>query len=197
MNVRTVGKRMESVVINILILLLVVGCNDMYDDHRIKPLQESKFYGDHLSARQLPEGTVARAYARSDELLYAGKVDGKFVDEFPFTVTDDLVRRGQDCFNTFCSPCHGRTGDGAGMIVQRGFPRPNSFHSDSIRSRPAGFYYDVITNGFGRMYSYASSVPVGDRWAIAMYIRALQLSRRAPSSMLSDIDKKKISEVRK
>jgi mono/diheme cytochrome c family protein len=183
---------------NLLIAcFLIAGCNDMYDGHKLKPLEESKFYADRRSARPLPEGTVARGHARTEELLYTGMIDSAVADVFPFPVTEQVVQRGQDQFNTFCSPCHGRLGDGGGMIVQRGFPRPNSFHSDSVRGKPAGFYFDVITNGFGRMYSYAPSVAVNDRWAIISYIRALQLSQRAPYDQLPAVDKQKISEMRK
>ena len=177
--------------------LFIAGCNDMYDGHKLKPLEESKFYPDHRSARPLPEGTVARGFARTDELLYTGKIDSAYADLFPFPVTEQVVQRGQNQFNTFCSPCHGRLGDGGGMIVQRGFPKPNSFHSDSVRLKPAGFYFDVITNGFGRMYSYAPSVPVPDRWAIISYIRALQLSQRTPYDELSAAEKQKLLEMRK
>jgi hypothetical protein len=158
------------------ILIFLAGCNDMADQPKYKPLRSSKMYSNG-SSRPLVEGTVARGQARTDELLYTGRMQGSFSDVFPFRVTDSLLLRGQNRFNTFCSPCHGRLGDGAGMIVRRGFPRPNSFHADSVRARPAGYYFDVITNGFGRMYSYAPSVPVEDRWAIIAYIRALQLSR--------------------
>lgn len=175
----------------------MVGCNDMYDGHKMKPLQESKYYADHLSARQIPEGTVARGYDRTDELLYTGRIDSVLADAFPFEITDDVMKTGQHQFSTFCTPCHGRLGDGNGMIVQRGFPRPNSYHADSIRSKPAGYYFDVITNGFGRMYSYAPSVPVRDRWAIVAYIRALQLSQRAPTEELSSADRISISKAAK
>jgi hypothetical protein len=157
---------------------LFTACTDMYNQPKYKPLRESKSFANG-SSRPLVEGTVARGYARTDELLYTGKINGKLADVFPHKVTPEILKRGQDRFNTFCSPCHGRLGNGLGMIVQRGFPRPNSFHSDSVRTKPVGYYFDVITNGFGRMYSYAPSVPVDDRWAIVAYVRALQLSQRA------------------
>ncbi len=191
------GPKVQSILRSAVFLLVLAGCNDLYDNQRMKPLEESKFYGDHLSARPLPEGTVARGYARTEELLYTGKIDGKFADDIPAMLNDETLKRGQNRFNTFCSPCHGRVGDGGGMIVQRGFPSPNSFHSDSVRSKPAGYYFDVITNGFGRMYSYASSVPVGDRWAIVLYIRALQLSQHVPIAELPSVDKEKIYHVHK
>ncbi len=109
------------------------------------------------------------------------------------TVDSALLARGQDRFNTFCSPCHGRTGEGTGMIVQRGFPKPNSFHQDSVRAKPDGYYFDVITNGFGRMYSYAPSVPAADRWAIVAYVRALQLSRKVDAARLTADERKRLS----
>jgi len=165
--------------------LTFTGCTDMYDGQKIKPLEESRFYDDRLSSRPIVEGTVPRGYARTEELLYTGKINRRLANVFPFAVTEGVVARGQDRFNIFCSPCHGRLGDGNGMVVRRGFPKPNSFHSDSLRARPVGYYFDVMTNGFGRMYSYASSVPVHDRWTIAAYIRALQLSQRVAVGALS------------
>jgi mono/diheme cytochrome c family protein len=115
------------------------------------------------------------------------------VTAIPATVDSALLYRGQDRFNTFCSPCHGRTGEGTGMIVQRGFPKPNSFHMDSVRAKPDGYYFDVITNGFGRMYSYAPSVPTADRWAIVAYVRALQMSRTVDAAALTADERKKLS----
>lgn len=169
-----------------LLLLVFAGCNDMYDTGRIKPFERNAFFVDGSSARPIPEGTVAREQAVVRDLFHTGKRDGKFLDAFPFVITDSVMRRGRDRYTTFCTPCHGRLGDGGGMIVLRGFPRPNSFHSDSVRARPAGYYFDVITNGFGRMYSYAPSIPIEDRWAIVAYIRALQLSQRAEVSALPE-----------
>ena len=168
----------------------------MYDKQRIKPLEESTFYLDKLSARPLVEGTVARGHMNMDELLYRGTVEGRTADVFPFPVTLEVIKHGQDRFNTFCSPCHSRLGDGNGMIVRRGFPKPNSFHSDSVRTKPVGYYFDVITNGFGRMYSYAPSVPVEDRWAIVAYIRALQLSQHVRLTELSSEEQLRIEKPR-
>ena len=176
--------------------VLSAGCTDMYDHQRVKPLQENKFYRDGLSARPLVEGTVARGHENMDDHLYLGTVNGKLVDEFPFPATLEVIKHGQDRYNTFCSPCHSRLGDGNGMIVRRGFPKPNSFHSDSVRNKPTGYYFDVITNGFGRMYSYAPSVPVKDRWAIVAYIRALQLSQRARFTDLSADEQSRIAGLK-
>lgn len=185
---------MKNLVVTLLIagsaLPVLTGCNDMYDTARIKPLEKSDFFADRSTARTLPQGTVARGHAVKDDLYHSGKINGSLADAFPFAVTDSIMARGKDRYTTFCTPCHGRLGDGNGMIVQRGFPRPNSFHADSVRVRPAGYYFDVITNGFGRMYSYAASVPVDDRWSIVAYIRALQYSQRVPlSSLPAEIQK--------
>jgi mono/diheme cytochrome c family protein len=172
---------------------VLAACTDMYDQPKYRPLRSSTLYADG-SSRPLMEGTVARGYARTDELMYTGRIQGKLADAFPFSITAEVVWRGQDRFNTFCTPCHGRLGDGAGMIVRRGFPKPNSFHSDSVRTKPAGYFFDVITNGFGRMYSYAPSVPAEDRWAIIAYIRALQLSQRTSIGDLADAEQKQMAE---
>jgi mono/diheme cytochrome c family protein len=174
-------------------VLLLAGCTDMYNGNRIKPLEESKFYADKQTARPLVAGTVPRGMAEVSDPFHTGKQGGAFVTAIPVTVDSALVYRGQDRFNTFCSPCHGRTGEGTGMIVQRGFPKPNSFHMDSVRAKPDGYYFDVITNGFGRMYSYAPSVPPADRWAIVAYVRALQLSRTVDAGTLTADERKKLS----
>jgi hypothetical protein len=182
-------------IIGVLMVLALTGCHqDMYDQPKVKPLTESRFYRDGIASRPLAEGTVARGYARTDELLYTGKLNGKQADEFPFPVTEEVMKRGQDRFNIYCSPCHGRLGNGKGMIVQRGFPQPRSFHIDSLKEAPAGYFFDVMTNGFGRMYSYAPSVPVHDRWAIIAYIRALQLSQSVPVARLTDAERSRLSE---
>jgi mono/diheme cytochrome c family protein len=156
----------------------------MYDGGRIKPLEESRFFRDGRSARPLVEGTVPREAPEGSELLLTGRKAGRLSDDFPHEevpLDSTTLSRGRGRYTVFCTPCHGRLGDGTGMVVQRGFPKPNSFHADTIRSKPAGHYFDVITNGFGRMYSYAPSIPVKDRWAIVAYIRALQLSRNVPA----------------
>ena len=138
-------------------------------------------FADGRSAREPVEGTVAREPddLREDAHLYTGKVDGALADTFPFAITREAMLRGQQQYNVFCSPCHGRTGEGNGMVVQRGFRQPPSYHEQRLRDAPAGYFFDVMTNGFGAMQDYAAQVPVADRWAIAAYIRALQLSRAA------------------
>jgi cytochrome c553 len=165
----------------VLAALASVACRqDMQDQPKYIPLRPSDFFGDGRSERPLIEGTVARGHLDDDVALYTGKgPDGKFIDTFPFPVTKDVLERGQQRFNIYCSPCHGETGDGQGMIVQRGLKRPPSYHNERLRKQPIGYFFDVMTNGFGVMLDYSQQVSPQDRWAIAAYIRALQLSQGA------------------
>lgn len=163
-----------------LALVVLAGCRqDMHDQPKFKPLRINTFYPDNRSARPLVDGTVARADLREDSYYYTGKVNGQPGTEFPFPVTREVLERGEERYNIYCSPCHSRIGDGNGMIVQRGFKRPPSYHTDRLRQAPIGHFFDVMTNGFGAMSEYKSQVSVSDRWAIAAYIRALQLSQDA------------------
>jgi len=157
----------------------------MHDQPRYKPLAPSDFFGDGRSARPVVEGTVARGHLRIDSARYTGKVSGEDVTDFPFTITRADLLRGQERFNIFCSPCHSRTGDGNGMVVRRGFRKAASYHTPKLRAAPVGHFFDVITNGFGAMPNYASRVEPDDRWRIAAYIRALQLSENAKLADLS------------
>jgi len=160
--------------------LVLAGCrNDMHDAPKAKTFRVSQFFDDRMSARPLVPGAVSQEQPEFDELLHTGKVNGRLSEAFPFPVTRDLLERGRERFNVFCSPCHGRTGNGDGMIVRRGFRRPPSYHIERLRKAPAGHFFDVITNGFGAMYSYADRVEPRDRWAIIAYIRALELSQAA------------------
>ncbi len=162
------------------LLAAVAGCRqDMHDQPRYEPLQASDFFGDNRSARPLVEGTVARGQLDDDEQLYTGMVDGDPAPTFPFEVTAEVLARGRERFQIFCTPCHGRTGWGDGMVVRRGFKRPPSLHEERLRNEPPGYSFGVITQGFGAMSSYAAQVPVRDRWAIIAYLRALQLSQHA------------------
>jgi hypothetical protein len=163
-----------------LALLLLAGCRQkMADQPRYEPLAHSTFFDDGRAARPLEEGTVARGQLRNDRHLYTGKEGDKLVDTFPFAVTLERLARGQERYNIFCSPCHDRVGTGQGMIVRRGYRAPESFHIDRLRQAPAGYFFDVMTNGFGVMSDYAQQVHPEDRWAIVAYIRALQLSQHA------------------
>jgi mono/diheme cytochrome c family protein len=152
----------------------------MHDQPKMKPLRGSDFFADNRSARPLVPGTVARGGLREDAAYHTGKLGNEFVTTPPVPVDVPLLARGREQFEVFCSPCHGRTGRGDGMVVQRGFKKPPSFHIDRLRQAPVGYFYDVMTNGFGAMSDYAPQIPVRDRWAIAAYVRALQLSQYAP-----------------
>jgi len=164
----------------IVAVLLLSGCRqDMHDQPKYVPLRQSAFFGDDRSARPLVPGTVARGRLNEDSLLYTGKVNGVDADVFPFPITAATLARGQERFNIYCSPCHGRTGQGDGMVVRRGYRRPPTYHQDRLRSAAVGHFFDVITNGFGAMPDYAAQIPVEDRWAIAAYVKALQLSEHA------------------
>jgi mono/diheme cytochrome c family protein len=163
-----------------LVLLTCGACRqDMHDQPKYTAYKASDFFADGRSARPLIEGTVAQGHLNQDELLYTGRVGGQPATQFPFAIDAAVMRRGRERYDIFCSPCHGLTGEGDGMVVQRGYRRPPSFHIDRLRQAPPGHLYDVMANGFGAMPDYAAQIPVRDRWAIAAYMRALQLSQNA------------------
>jgi hypothetical protein len=169
--------------------LAPVACRqDMHDQPREKPLAESTFFVDQRSARPPVPGTVARGHLKDDSPYHTGKSGEAPTETLPVPLTPELLRRGETRFQTFCAPCHGLTGRGDGMIVQRGFKPPMSYHSDRLRQAPVGYFFDVITHGFGAMADYATQVPVEDRWAIVAYIKALQLSQHAT---LEDVPEEK------
>jgi mono/diheme cytochrome c family protein len=182
-------------------LLLLSGCrSEMYDQPRYKPYHASEFFDDGTSARPLVAGTVPRRQpnergAASAEHFETGKTAGKLTDKLPFPLDRAVLERGQDRYRIFCTPCHGELGEGRGMIVRRGFNPPPSYHSDDVRNKPLGHYFDVMTRGYGTMYSYASRISPRDRWAIAAYIRALQVSQHAVASDLSEADQDKIART--
>ena len=166
-----------------LCVLLLAACRlDMHIQPRLNPLAKSDFYTDQRSARPPVEGTVARGDLREDTYFYTGKFGNTPGDYMPFPVTADVMTRGRERFNIYCSPCHSRLGDGNGMIPQRGFQRPPSYHIDRLRKAPLGYFFDVMTNGFGAMPDYASQISPRDRWCIVAYIRALQLSQNASTA---------------
>jgi mono/diheme cytochrome c family protein len=165
----------------VLVVALGPGCSeqDMVIQPKLKPCQESSFFDDGQSSRPLVAGTVARGQLNVDRAFYQGKSGDLLIDTIPTTVDEASLKRGRQRYDIYCSPCHGRSGDGRGMIVRRGFPPPPSFHDPRLLDAPAGHFFNVITNGYGAMYSYASRIPPDDRWAIVAYIRALQLSQHA------------------
>jgi mono/diheme cytochrome c family protein len=163
-----------------MLLMLALGCHeDMYNQPRYEALEFSAFFDDGRSSRPRVPGTVIYQEPQQTTELVTGRRNNVLVDEPPVTVDLKLLARGQERFNIYCSMCHGQTGEGNGMIVQRGYKQPPTFHSERLRGVPIGHLFEVMTYGYATMPAYASQVPVGDRWAIAAYIRALQLSQFA------------------
>ena len=169
----------RSVILTGACLVLCACRQDMHDQPRYKPLAETDFFGDGRAARPTPAGTVARGQLRLDSARYTGKHGTEDVDTFPFAITREDLLRGRQRFEIYCAPCHGRVGDGTGMIVRRGFRKAGNYHEDRLLRAPVGHFFDVVTNGYGAMPSYASRVDVDDRWRIIAYIRVLQLSQNA------------------
>lgn len=179
----------------VMVALTLTACRrDMGHQPYHRPLDASSVFADGRASRPLPEHTIARGDLREDELFFTGHVDGKPVDLFPEPVTQATLERGRQRYDIYCSVCHGRTGEGNGVIVRRGFPTPPSFHIDRLRSAPAGHFVEVINHGFGLMYSYASRVEPADRWAIAAYIRALQVSQHADLADVPPADRAKLEQ---
>lgn len=177
-------------------LLLLTGCwYDMRTQAKVKPLEASDFFADGQASRPLLPDTVARGHLNLDKAMYQGmNEDNTPVADFPIEITREVLERGHQQYDIFCSPCHSRLGNGQGMIVRRGFKTPPSFHIDRLRQAPPGYYYDVITHGFGVMYSYASRIPPEDRWAIIAYIKALQLSQNATLNDVPPDQRSKLEE---
>ena len=190
-------------------IILLSGCGvryDMQDQPRYRAYKKSEWFKDGRGSRDPVEGTVARGQLHDNKAFYTGKIDNpnpnaavqttsdasgntlvasfpNDVDEFPVPVTKELVDRGQERYNIYCIVCHGPVGNGDGMIVRRGFPQPPTYHDDRLRNAPVGHFFDVITNGWGKMNSYAYQVQPADRWAIAAYIRALQVSQNPDENL--------------
>lgn len=183
------------------LVIFSFGCRyDMQDQPRYKAYKKSNFFSDDKAMRDLPEGTVARGFLREDKAFYTGKKENpdnnavaqtttdasgnsvvssfpNDIEKSPVPLTKELLDRGEQRYKVFCIVCHGPVGKGDGMVVRRGYPQPPTYHDDRLRNAPDGHFYDVITNGWGKMNSYASQVPPADRWAIVAYIRALQISQ--------------------
>ena len=175
--------------------LLLASCRrDMQDQPRFRPFRPSAFFQDGRSARPLVPGTIARGGLEEDDHLHRGKIDGQLAESFPFAITSQILERGRDRYDIFCAPCHGRVGDGDGMIVQRGMRRPPSIHIERLRKSPPGYFFDVITNGFGAMVDLSDRLSAEDRWAITAYVRALQ---RSQSSGLEDVPPEERERLRR
>ncbi len=177
-----------------LLAVATLGCRqDMHDQPRYEPLERTSFFEDRRSGRLQVAGTVARGELNEDAHLHTGLVGEDLATTLPFPLTRADLERGRERFDIMCSPCHGRVGDGDGMIVRRGFRRPPSYHTARLREMPPGHYFDVITNGFGAMGDFSDRLSVEDRWRIVGYIRALQLSQAAvvanlPSDVRQDLE---------
>ena len=183
-------------------LLLVAGLlvatsacrQDMHNSPKAIPLRESVFFKNGSSARPLVEGTVARGTLHDDATFFTGKAGVAEADALPFPLTAAVLDRGEQRFNIYCSPCHGVTGRGDGMIVRRGYRQPPSYHIDRLQAAPIGHFYDVMTNGFGAMPDYRAQISPRDRWAIAAYVRALQLSQHATAADIPAEERQKLSQ---
>ena len=174
------SRRLSVLLTTVTLVLLLTGCGmNMFDQPKAEVYEESPYFDNGSSSRELIEGTVSRSEGAVSVSYLTGSDENGLLTEVPLDLTIELLYRGQERFNIYCAPCHNYNGDGNGVIVQKGFPQPTSFHVDRLRTAPVGYFYSAMTNGFGRMFSYASRVPPEDRWAITAYIRALQLSQFA------------------
>lgn len=184
-----------AVLLGVLSLLSLIGCDQVMERQaKVKPLQESAFFADGKGSREPVVGTVPQGGLRLDDHLYWGREGNAFSETFPFPIARKELQRGRERYEIFCTPCHDRAGSGRGIVVQRGYRAPASFHLDRLRQAPAGYFFDVMTRGFGAMPDYASQVPVRDRWRIAAYIRALQLSQNASREDLSANELRRLEE---
>ncbi len=175
-------------------LAVLSGCRqDMHNQPKYRTLRASTFFADGSSARPLVEGTVARGTLEDDEAFFTGTSGGEAVAELPFPLTQEVLDRGQERFNIFCTPCHDRAGTGHGMVVQRGYSQPPSYHIDRLRAAPLGYFVQVMTNGIKTMPDYKAQIAPRDRWAIAAYIKALQLSQHAAASDVPGGDPAKLA----
>ena len=177
------NRKTSGLLASVCCLLAVGACRqDMHNQPKYRPLRPSPLFADKSSARPLIEGTVARGTLQEDEAFFTGKIGTATVKEMPFQITEKDLDRGQERFNIFCTPCHDMTGSGKGMVVQRGYRPPPSFHDPRLRAADPGYIFDVITNGFGAMPDYRTQIDARDRWRIVAYVRALQLSRSATAA---------------
>ncbi|REJ84251.1 MAG: cytochrome c [Acidobacteria bacterium] len=175
--------------------LALAGCRqDMHDQAKIEPYEESDFFADGVGGARIPPAhTLPRGTNWDDVAFTSGyHPDGTMVAELPLELTPELLDRGEERYNIFCSPCHARTGAGNGMIVERGFAQPPSYHEQRLREMPLGYFFDVASNGYGLMSGYKAQIKAADRWAIAAWIRVLQRSRNAPIDVLSPEERQQV-----
>lgn len=175
--------RQISMVASLGAIALLAGCRqDMHNQPKFIPQRGTTFYADGRSVRPQVENTVARGQLHQDAYFYTGVIDGKEGDMMPFPVTMQVMERGQERYNIYCAPCHSRVGNGQGMIVERGYKEAANYHDAKRLAQPIGHYFNVMSHGYGAMPDYAAQLTVQDRWAVAAYIRALQLSQAAKMS---------------
>ncbi len=168
-------------------MMLVAGCRqDMHNQPKFYPQRGSEFYADGRSVRPQVENTVARSQMHENAYFYTGFLNGKEGDGLPFPVTMEVMQRGQERYNVYCTPCHSRVGNGAGMIVQRGYAAAGNFHTARLQAAPLGHFFNVISNGYGAMPDYAAQLTPGERWAVVAYVRALQLSQKATQTEVAN-----------
>lgn len=175
------------------LLLLLTACRqDMNDQHKLEPMEASTFFADGRGDRPAVAGTVARGQLRTNDAFFAGRVNGKLIAANPLPPSAPILAKGRERYDIFCSVCHDRVGTGQGTIVRRGFKQPPTFHSDRLRDVPDGYIFEIISNGLGAMMNYRDRLAPEERWAVVAYIRALQLSQRAPGNLLTDHDTKQL-----
>lgn len=176
---------------------LALGCRqDMHDQPRFEPLEKSRFFDDQRSARPQVPGTIARGELSFDDHLNKGLVDGQPAETFPFPITMEVLERGRERYDIFCSVCHDRVGTGQGMAVRRGMKQPTSFHVERLLTSPPGYFFDVITRGFGAMYDYSDRITPRDRWSIVAYLRTLQYAQGADAATLPNEDLRLLEAAR-
>jgi hypothetical protein len=180
----------------LLVALGLASCRqDMHDQPKLEASEASAFFADGRASRPTVPGTVARGELDLDDHFHRGKVDGKHAETFPgeIPLTREFLERGRQRYDIYCSPCHSRVGDGDGLVVQRGMRRPSSLHIERLQAAPVGYFFDVITNGFGAMFDYREQIPPADRWAIVAYIRALQKSQNARIEDVPPADRERLT----
>lgn len=190
-------RKIREIACVIALGLVVAGCHQgMWNKSRLKPLEANGFFENGSSSRNLPEGVVAFGKPNVDTHLYQGKVNGEYATTYPFEITPEVLARGKERYEIYCTPCHGYTGDGNGMVVQRELKKAASHTGDPRLLDPAqsppGYFFDVITNGFGVMYSYATRIKPEDRWAVVAYIKALQISQNTQLADLSPAEQEQV-----
>jgi mono/diheme cytochrome c family protein len=191
MTLRNKGRLIALVVA----VAAVAGCRqDMHDTPRYEVYEANPSFADGRASRNLPVGTVARGQLRDDDHLYTGKIDGIPAQTFPFAIGAAELERGRDRYTIYCTPCHGQLGDGKGMVVQRGLRQAATYHQERLQRAQPGYFFDVITNGFGAMQGYAEQIPPRDRWMIAAYVRALQLSQNAAVDDVPAADRARLDQ---